>query len=214
VQRLLLLGLAAITVLAGGSLLLLSRLDGAAPSAPGAPAPPVPAPGLAAADPSARPPLLGPPPAPPSPAAAAAPPSRWDSIAPTGLQAWPQLFSALGAARPRLATCFEEATQASYGTRPFTAVGSPASGPGPAVLLLEVEFDPAGRLRLVDAPVEARGAEQDGLFSCVQEALRGMALPGVGAPGTRHRIRFPLSPTGVGAAAQPVRGARPRAPPG
>jgi hypothetical protein len=114
------------------------------------------------------------------------------------------------AARPRLAPCFDEETQARYGPHPFSAVGHPRPGTGSSVLLLQLEVAPSGLFRLVDAPVEVRGAEQDGLFACVQEALRGMELPGQGQPGTRYRIRYPLPPMKADLPAKPIRGPRVR----
>jgi hypothetical protein len=134
----------------------------------------------------------------------------WDSIPPTSIHSWPRLSFYLEAARPHLAPCFDEVTQARYGRRPFTAVGRPQPGTGSSVLVLQIEADSIGRLRIVDAPVEVRGSEQDGLFACVQEALRGLEMAGQGAPGARYRVRYPLAPMGMSLSPKQIRGPRVR----
>jgi hypothetical protein len=134
----------------------------------------------------------------------------WDSIPPTSLHSWPRLSSYLESARPRVAPCFNELTQARYGRRPFTTVGSPKPGTGSSVVVLQLEADSTGRLKVVDAPVEVRGSEQDGLFACVQEALRGLDLAGQEAPGARYRIRYPLTPMGMNLSPKQLRGPRVR----
>jgi hypothetical protein len=118
----------------------------------------------------------------------------WDAIAPTTLRSWPTLAAALEQARPRLAPCYDEETQARYGVRPYSTVGSPLPGTGSSVLVIQLEAISAGRVRVVDAPVESRGASEDGLLACVQEALRGLELKGPGAHGARYRVRYPLRP--------------------
>jgi hypothetical protein len=128
----------------------------------------------------------------------------WDSITPAPLRSWPTLASALEEARPRLAPCYDEETQARYGPRPFSAIGAPRPGTGAAVLILELEASSGGRMRVVDAPVESRGAAEDGLLSCVQEALRGLELKGPEGPGARFRVRYPLRPMAQGVASQQI----------
>jgi hypothetical protein len=118
----------------------------------------------------------------------------WDAIAPTTLRSWPTLASALEEARPRLAPCFDEETQARYGGRPYSTVGSTPPGTGSTVLVIQLESISAGRVRVVDAPVESRGASEDGLLACVQEALRGLELRGPAALRARYRVRYPLRP--------------------
>jgi hypothetical protein len=118
----------------------------------------------------------------------------WETISPASLRSWPTLASALEQARPRLAPCYGEETQARYGPRPYTVIGSPQPGPGSAVLVIQLEAIGRGRVRIVDAPVESRGATEDGLLSCLQEALRGLELQGPAAPGARYRVRYALRP--------------------
>jgi hypothetical protein len=220
VRRTLILGLAGIALLTAAALAALTFLDGTG----GSPkvAPPAPAGLDVAPQPST---LLGPagtapatgldgrpvaPALPSRPAPVVPQIGAWETIAPTSIHSWPRLSASVETARPRLAPCFDEETQARYGSRPFTAVGQPRPSTGPSVLLLQVEVDPAGRFRVVDAPVESRGAEQDGLFSCVQEALRGMELAGRGTPGTRYRIRYPLPPMVGSLNTKQIRGPRVR----
>lgn len=123
------------------------------------------------------------------------PGTPWDEIPPVAATRLPALSRALGAARPRLERCFDPEVQAREARRPYTSVGTPAAGPGGAVLLLHLEAAPGGPLRVVDAPVVARGAVDDGLLACAQGALRGLELGGSGAgEATRLRVRYPLAP--------------------
>jgi hypothetical protein len=120
---------------------------------------------------------------------------HWESIPPATLRSWPTLASALEEARPRLSPCYDEETQARYGPRPYSVVGTPRpGGTGSAVLIIQLEAVSGGLVRIVDAPVESRGGSEDGLLSCVQEALRGLQLKGPTTPGARYRVRYPLRP--------------------
>jgi hypothetical protein len=127
-----------------------------------------------------------------APPAAVPPGTTWDRIPPIPIRRMPAISAALeAAARPRLARCFDPEEQARLGRRPYTSIGKPRSGPGGAVLLLELEASPDGSLRVVDAPVEARGAAEDGLLACAQEALRGLDLGR--AKGVAARLRVPAA---------------------
>jgi hypothetical protein len=128
------------------------------------------------------------------PAAVTAAAGAWEGIAPTSLHSWPTLAAALEEARPRLSHCYDEQTQARHGPRPYTATRSLQPGTGAAVLLLQLEATSGRMVQVVDAPVESRGASEDGLLSCVQEALRGLELKGPARPGARYRVRYPLQP--------------------
>ena len=80
--------------------------------------------------------------------------------------------------QPRAVACFDEETQAQHGQYPVSrdprrplqgwtsAADDPPSQPG----------DPAGPVRIVDAPVESQGAACDGLVACAQRILRGHVL--------------------------------------
>jgi hypothetical protein len=117
----------------------------------------------------------------------------WESIAPTQVRRLPSVGRALEQVRPAMAHCFDEETQARYGQRPYTVSGDPPPGTGPPSFLLQIEAEAGGTLRVVDAPVEARGAAEDGLIACVQESLRGRDLGASGlASGSRLRVRYVL----------------------
>jgi hypothetical protein len=122
----------------------------------------------------------------------------WESIPPATLRSWPTLAAALEQARPRLAPCYDEEAQARHGQRPYSAIGAPQPGTGSAVLVIELEAVSGGRVRIVDAPVESRGATEDGLLSCLQEGLRGLELQGPATPGGRYRVRYALRPMAPG----------------
>lgn len=135
-----------------------------------------------------------------APAPAAPEGAAWEEIPPIPVRRLPAISSALEQARPRLARCFDPEEQARHARRSYTSIGSPRAGPGGAVLLLELEAAPGGTLRVVDAPVEARGAAEDGLLACAQEALRGLELGRTrGGDPARLRVRYPLAPVVSGA---------------
>lgn len=208
---------------AAGAILLLGAVsvavlelvlrDGPRPSTPPAfvepapepghePAPAPPPPAMPRFDPQASRRLqeLPPPPEirdepPPTP-----PKGSWEAVK---VAPRPAALGAMGAAlgrelnelEPKLSACFDEDTQARYGQQEYTTVRDYArsSDDGTTtVLLLEVETI-QGALRIVDAPVEARGGASDGLIACAQRVLRGHVVPVPGTrAGTRHRIQFPL----------------------
>lgn len=97
---------------------------------------------------------------------------------------------------PDLSACFEEDAQARHGTSSVTAVRdtSPQDDVGVTVLVLQLETT-NGAIRIVDAPVEARGQASDGLLACAQARLRGRVVE---APGTvggqRYRLLYTLLP--------------------
>ena len=64
----------------------------------------------------------------------------------------------------------------------------PQDDSGVPVLVLQLETM-NGAIRIVDAPVEARGRASNGQLACVQSKLRGHV---VDAPGTRGGDRFRL----------------------
>jgi hypothetical protein len=194
-------------------------LDRAPPQAPGG-APRVAGPVSPAGEPL-TPPAPGerqpsPPGPPPAPVALARPPpvvprvGEWDRIAPVPAESWPSLTRAIEQARPRLAPCYDPEVQARYGGRAFSTIGSPQPGTGGAVVVVELEAIGQGRVRVVDAPVQSRGAVEDGLLTCFQEQLRGLELQGQGAPGSRFRVRYPLAPMIQGLKQVPYRHTRPR----
>jgi hypothetical protein len=198
-----LLGVGAVVL--ASTAILLALEDQGAPTAAAPPAP------QAEAEPVVE--VLLPPPLPPPPVAeprqapgraapaqlarpAAVVPQAgpWEAIAPVPAASWPELTSAFEQARPRLAPCFDADVQARYGPRPFSALGQPRVGTGAAVVLVELESLGGGRVRVVGAPVEVRGAAEDGLLSCFQEQVRGLELRGHGERGARYRVRYALVP--------------------
>lgn len=204
-MRRLLLGVLAVVALFAASIGGLILLERPAPVS-GGPTPPGAAPQVAA--PAAEPPVVqrapvvaqAPPserPSPPLSLARPAPvePRRgdWEQIPPARLESVPTLSMAIDQARPRLAPCSDPEVQGRYGRRPFTALGTPHPGTGPAVVVLQLEAGADGRVRVVDAPVETRGAAEDGLLACFQEQVRGLELPGSGSPGARYRVRYTLT---------------------
>jgi hypothetical protein len=99
------------------------------------------------------------------------------------------------ALQPRLTQCFHPDVEARYGPTPFAEVkdSAPLQDDATTVLLLELEVS-GDRLRVVDAPVESRGAAGDGTLACAQAVLRGQTAPAAGLAAGRHRARFVLAP--------------------
>ena len=96
----------------------------------------------------------------------------------------------------RLSACFDEDAQARHGTQPISAVrdAAPLEDPGMPVLMLQLEAG-GNQVRIVDAPVEARGGASDGLIACAQRVLRGQVFEApVGRQAGRHRLLLTLSP--------------------
>lgn len=91
---------------------------------------------------------------------------------------------------PALSECLGEESQARHGTTAVSAVqdAQPQDDSGVPVLVLQLETM-NGAIRIVDAPVEARGRASDGQLACVQSKLRGHV---VDAPGTRGGDRYRL----------------------
>jgi hypothetical protein len=73
------------------------------------------------------------------------------------------------------------------------------------VVVLQLEVGAEGRVRVVGAPVETRGAAEDGLLACFQEQVQGLELPGSGTPGARYRVRYTLAPMIQGLPQKPIR---------
>jgi len=95
-----------------------------------------------------------------------------------------------------LSACFDEDTQARHGTSPVATVQdrSPQADAGVTVLMLELETM-NGAVRIVDAPVEARGMASDGLLACAQSKLRGRVVQSPGTlAGERYRLLHTLLP--------------------
>jgi hypothetical protein len=139
----------------------------------------------------------------------------WEQIAPVPAESWPSLTRAIEQTRATLAPCYDPEVQSRYGGRPYAAIGAPRPGGGVPVVVFQLEAVGQGRVRVVDAPVEARGAAEDGLFSCFQEKVRGLTLQGRGEPGARYRVRYAMAPMVQGLPTAPIRqkrGVRPKAP--
>lgn len=98
--------------------------------------------------------------------------------------------------QPELGGCFDEDVQARHGTSTVSAVrdASPQADVGATVLVLELE-SLHHAMRIVDAPVETRGAASDGLLACIQSKLRGRVIQAPGArAGERHRLMYTPTP--------------------
>jgi hypothetical protein len=215
VKRPFLAGVAAIVALVAASLALLVTLTrdrrpegrAAREVAPTAAPLPSPAPaGPGAAAPSSAPPagLLGqgvpvevereaPPPPPPKGSWEAVPvAARAGALGPLGAAVGRELNDL----QPELSACFDEEAQARHGTQPVSEARDVATqdDAGSPVLLLQLEAA-AGRVRIVDAPVEARGGASDGLIACAQRILRGKVFEAPTArQGGRHRLLLTLAP--------------------
>jgi len=215
---LLLLAVAALFAAAIGAVAYLNRdlLQGS--GGPTAPAP------LAEASPEAAPGPL-PPSAEVPPAPVARPPApvqllrrppvvpqagEWEAIAPVSAERVPNLGRAINQAHTSLVPCFDPDVQARYGTHPVATVGSPRPGGVAPVLLVELETAPDGQVRVVGAPVESRGAADDGQLACIQAQLRGLQLPGQGTPGARYRVRYAMDLMAASLPKAPPRAARVR----
>jgi hypothetical protein len=97
--------------------------------------------------------------------------------------------------QPLLTACFDEDTQARFGSEAYTTVRDavPMDDRGATVLVLQIETGP-GEARIVDAPVETRGTASDGLIACAQRVLRGQRFEAPQArAGGRIRLLHPLS---------------------
>jgi hypothetical protein len=121
------------------------------------------------------------------------PPGSWEAVpisrrATAMGKAGTALGQELNEMHPVLSACFDEDAQARHGTSEVAVVRdrSPQADSGVPVLVLQVETM-NGAIRIVDAPVEARGDASDGLLACAQSKLRGKVVE---APGTRPGERF------------------------
>jgi hypothetical protein len=134
-------------------------------------------------------------PAPPPP-----PKGSWEAVPPAARaaalgRAGPAIGRELLELRPRLDACFDEDTQARFGPRAHTVVQdvAPIESEQTTILMLQIE-EMNGRVRIVDAPVESQGTASDGLIACVQQVLRGreVEIPAARA-GARHRLLYMLT---------------------
>lgn len=213
IPRLVGVAVAGIALLAVGAVAAILALTDAGPAA--APPPPPVLPGAAGEVPT-----VGSPSAPPSsnlPAGLVAggvqvpvekdpppprpPPGSWEAVPIAGRPAsmgpaGPALVAELNDLHDALAACFEPEIEARHGQGSITAVKdlAPQDDAGATVLLLQVETYPGG-VRIVDAPVEARGPAGDGVIACAQQVLRGrsFAVPAQRQSG-RHRVLHTLMP--------------------
>lgn len=200
--RLLAAGAATVAVLTGASVLLLSRLDGAAPGAP----PP------ATSQPPAPPatPVVAEVPAPPAPSPAPAPRPQAFQPSVRGLPsasdqaAWERVpvairladlgplaaavHASLETARQDMSRCFEaEARAGGDGTSPGEEAPT-----GPGVLVLRLESRERG-LDVAGTEVASRGTSSAALVACCREVLRGWSIPAEAAqPGKRYRLELLL----------------------
>jgi hypothetical protein len=196
---------AAVLLLTAGALAGLQLITGDGPSAVGAPATasaPDPAGGAAPA-----PPAPVPEPFPPSPPPAAAPAKQvatelrdpWDRVPIAGRSRSDfgrALEAALADLESEVSRCFDPDVHARYGPRGFTEYrGQDGTGDGEeATLMLELEGTATG-LRIVDAPVESRGAADPEVLACAQHSLAGRVLDVEGAtPGARTKARLRVLP--------------------
>ncbi|BDG01397.1 hypothetical protein [Anaeromyxobacter oryzae] len=193
-RRVLAGGAVAIALLFGGAVAILSREPGSAPAVrPGAPAAPGrdPAPlALAAPEVPTPPPAAVPRPVPatrpPPPAPERVPgviPRAAPHRLPRGSPAPVELFAGLAALQASVAECARE----HRGPAP----GSAAAPAGQAVFMLDLEtLD--HRVRIVEAPVQARGAATEDALACARGVLLGHEIPvQVARPGSR--IQLPLA---------------------
>jgi hypothetical protein len=106
------------------------------------------------------------------------------------------VFQYLNELHPALSACAEEEAQSRHATSSISAVqdSQPQDDAGVPVLVLQLETM-TDAIRIVDAPVEARGRASDGLLACAQSKLRGRVVE---APGTRgggrYRMLYTLLP--------------------
>jgi len=146
----------------------------------------------------------GPPLAPPiayGPPPVRAPAGTWESIPPARRLSGPvgqAVARGLAELQPTLSGCFDEVAQARYGEQKIaeTAADFASLQDGDAgastVLMLQIETL-KDAVRIVEAPLEARGDASDGLVACAQAALRGRTFPAPGvAPGIRQRLLHAL----------------------
>jgi hypothetical protein len=214
--RKLVAGLVAILALAAGSAALILAVT-RDPRPPGRPSVEAPAPAAPALAPLDGPPSPSSPPSSDLPAAqlgqgipvaverdAPPPPPPRDSWEAVPVSARPGALGPLGAAVGRelndlheqLSACFDEDSQARHGTQPVTVVRdtAPQDDAGMPALMLQLEAG-GGQVRIVDAPVEARGGASDGLIACAQRVLRGKVFEvPTGRQAGRHRMLWTLSP--------------------
>jgi hypothetical protein len=211
-------GAGAIALLVAGSVAAILALTGdpgerpaqrpsqtAAPSTASpaaAPVPPSPAAGgMTYGSPPADPAPIGQ----PAPAAGTRPPppppGSWEAVPITSrAKSLGRLGGVVSAAlrnmHDELRGCFTVDAQERFAGAQVATVkdAEPMDDAGPVVLVLQLEAG-SGELRIVDAPLEARGGGSDPLVACAQSVLRGKVIkaPGV-APGARYRLLHSLMP--------------------
>lgn len=127
------------------------------------------------------------------------PPGSWEAVTVTARAAALGPVGAavdreLGELQPQLSACFDEVTQSRYGQTGFsrTQDRDTPNETGTTVFLLQLETS-AGKVRIVDAPLETQGTASDGLVACAQRVLRGRVIDAPEAKtGQRARLIFPL----------------------
>jgi hypothetical protein len=210
------IAVASILLLGGGAVAAIYALSGSAPASRDAPVtlePPQQQPGALT-----LPPLPGTNPAAPQgpavslPSAAAtqqlevgppavrAPKGTWEAV-PAAARASGAVGRALGTGistvQPRLTACFSETAQAQHGQDKLSETPqdyASAEDTGTGILVLNIETS-REEIRIVDAPVEARGGFSDGLIACYQGVLRGRTFPAPGVqPGQRLRLLHTITP--------------------
>jgi hypothetical protein len=117
--------------------------------------------------------------------------AQLSAMGPVGVAVWRDLFNL----KPRLAACSDEESRTRRGgQRPVVA--DPESRPeetGATVLVLLLETH-RGEVRIVDAPLENRGAASDAAIICAQRILRGRIVQVPEAyEGEKVRVTYPLA---------------------
>lgn len=213
-RKVLFAGLAGILLLTGGAIAALYALTREVPGRSGEPRErsPQPPPPEVAAPEAAPGPAPGamtfgsppPPTQPPVPVPTgrpAPPPGSWEAVPITARsralgRMGGLIQSKLNELQDELRGCFTAEGQARHGGGPITTSldGGSMDDAGNLMLVLQLEGQPGG-VRVVDAPLEARGPAGDELIACAQGLLRGRTfeVPGARA-GSRYRLLFPVVP--------------------
>jgi hypothetical protein len=116
--------------------------------------------------------------------------AQLSALGPVGVAVWRDLFNL----KPQLAACSDEESRTRRGGQ-RQAAADPESRPeetGATVLVLLLETH-QGEVRIVDAPMENRGAASDAAITCAQRILRGRIVPVPEAyEGEKVRVTYPL----------------------
>lgn len=117
--------------------------------------------------------------------------AQLSELGPVGVAVWRELFNL----KPQLAACSDEASQPRRARQRPAVTGdeSRPEEPGATVLVLLLETH-RGEVRIVDAPMENRGAASDGAITCAQRILRGRIVQVPEAyEGEKVRVTYPLA---------------------